>query len=187
MLTEPPSCVLSLNGKPLRHAFTTQRCAAIGRFYLIADLLHCFMETPALVRTAPLLLVLCLLLTAQTPSLVPLNQTLRESRGKKRVLLIIAPNAGQADFKTQKTLLAAHPQGLADRDLLVLEVLYDQLSAADRQALRQRVGLELPGFCVALIGKDGGVKEKSQRPITPASLFDTVDKMPMRREEMRRK
>jgi hypothetical protein len=31
------------------------------------------------------------------------------------------------------------------------------------------------------------VKEKSRRPIIPADLFGTVDRMPMRREEMRRK
>ena len=145
------------------------------------------MKVPALLCTAPLLLVLFLLFTAQTPKPVPLDQTLRASRGKKRVLLITAPNAGQADFRTQKALLAAHPQELADRDLLVLEVLYDRISAADRQVLRQRIGPELPGFCVVLIGKDGGVKEKSKRPILPANLFGTVDKMPMRREEMRRK
>ena len=145
------------------------------------------MKVPALLRTAPLLLVLLLLFTAQTPKPVPLDQTLRESQGKKRVLLITAPNAGQADFKTQKALLAAHPQELADRDLLVLEVLYDHIPATDRQALMQKVGLKLPGFCVVLIGKDGGVKEKSKRPIMPADLFGTMDKMPMRREEMRRK
>lgn len=145
------------------------------------------MKVPTLLRTGPLLLVLFLLFTAQTPKPVPLDQILRESRGKKRVLLITAPNAEQGDFKTQKALLAAHPQELADRDLLVLEVLYDHISAADRQALRQEVGLKLPGFCVVLFGKDGGVKEKSKRPIMPADLFGTVDKMPMRREEMRRK
>ena len=136
---------------------------------------------------APLLLGAPLLFAAQTPNLVPLEQTLRESRGRKRVLLIAAPNAEQADFKTQKALLAAHPQELADRDFLVLELPYDQLTATDRNFLVQRIGLKLPTFCVALIGKDGGVKEKRKRPVQPAYLFSTVDKMPMRREEMRRK
>ncbi|MDQ2793280.1 MAG: DUF4174 domain-containing protein [Bacteroidota bacterium] len=136
---------------------------------------------------APLLLGLLTLLAAQTPNSGSLEQTLRESRGRKRVLLIAAPTAGQADFKTQKALLAAHPQELADRDFLVLEVPYDQLSPADRNYLMQRIGLKLPTFCVVLIGKDGGMKEKSKRPMQPADLFGTVDKMPMRREEMRRK
>ena len=144
------------------------------------------MKIPAFFA-APLLLGLIILFTAQTPKPKPLEQTLRESRGKQRVLLIAAPNAEQADFKTQKALLAAHSKELADRDFLVLELFYDQLSAADRNYLMQRIGLKLPTFCVALIDKDGGVKEKSKLPMQPADLISTVDKMPMRREEMRRK
>lgn len=136
---------------------------------------------------ASLLLGLFLTCTAQTPKPKPLQQSLRASVGQKRVLLIAAPNAEQADFKTQKALLAAHPQELADRDFLVLEVFYDQLPAADLRFLTQKTGVQPPAFCVALIGKDGGVKETSKRPIPPADLFGTVDKMPMRREEMRRK
>ena len=144
------------------------------------------MKIPAFFA-APVSLGLLLLCTAQIPYLVPLEQTLRENRGKQRVLLIAAPTAGQADFKMQKALLAAHPQELADRDFLVLEVLYDQLSPVDRHYFMQRIGRKLPTFCVVLIGKDGGVKQKSQRLLQPADLFGTVDKMPMRRAEMRRK
>lgn len=136
---------------------------------------------------APLLLALFLPATAQKPQPKPLEQTLRESRDRKRVLLIAAPTAEQADFKKQKDLLAAHGEELANRDFLVLEVLYNQLSAADRQFLMQKTNIQPPAFCVVLIGKDGGVKEKSQHPISPTALFGTVDKMPMRRAEMRRK
>ncbi len=49
------------------------------------------------------------------------------------------------------------------------------------------MGIQANPFTAVLIGKDGGVKEKSSRPIPPADLFGTVDKMPMRRQEMRRK
>lgn len=133
-----------------------------------------------------LLLLGLFALTAQTPRPRPLEQTLRTSRWKKRVLLIAAPNAEQADFKTQKVLLAPQQDALAERDFLVLEVLYDQLSAADQAFLKQKIGIQPPQFAAVLIGKDGGVKEKSNRPISPADLFGTVDKMPMRRAEMRK-
>ncbi|WP_305030786.1 DUF4174 domain-containing protein [Hymenobacter convexus] len=115
-----------------------------------------------------------------------LEKTLRENQWKKRVLLIAAPNAAHADFQYQKALLATEEAGLAARDFLVLPVLYDQLSAADKQFLRREIGLTPPAFAAVLIGKDGGVKEKSSRPIKPAALFGIVDRMPMRREEMRR-
>ncbi|GAA3992908.1 DUF4174 domain-containing protein [Hymenobacter antarcticus] len=129
---------------------------------------------------------LILLLTAQTPKAKSVEQTLRASRWQKRVLLLAAPNAGQADFKQQKALLAAAEPELAARDVLVLEVLYNQLTEADKQFLTRKLGLQPPLFAALLIGKDGGVKQQSSRPIPPADLFDTVDKMPMRREELRR-
>ncbi len=124
-------------------------------------------------------------LHAQAPAPRSLQQTLRASRWKKRVLLLVAPTATQADLKAQRALLATQPAGLAERDFLVLEALDDQLSAADRQFLAKKMGLRPGQFTAVLIGKDGGVKEQSTRPITPADLFGTVDKMPMRRAEMR--
>jgi hypothetical protein len=142
----------------------------------------------AMKRLLPLaaLLLSMFCLTAQTPKPMPLEQTLRESRWKKRVLLVAAPSAEQPDFKTQKAMLTANQAGLTQRDFLVLDVLYNQLSDADRQFLMKKIGVQPSGFAVVLIGKDGGVKEKSSRPIQPADLFGTVDKMPMRREEMRK-
>ena len=133
-----------------------------------------------------LLAGLLVVLTAQVPKSASLAQTIRASRWKHRVLLVAAPNAENVDFKLQKALLAANKQELAARDFLVLDVLYDQLPTADKLFLTQKIGLNPPAFAAVLIGKDGGVKEKSNRPILPTDLFGTVDKMPMRREEMRR-
>lgn len=124
-------------------------------------------------------------LGAQTRQSASLEQTLRRNRWKKRVLLVAAPTAEQADFRAQKALLAANQVPLAARDFLVLDVLYDQLTAADRQFLRQ-LGLRPPRFAAVLIGKDGGVKARSPRPIAPADLFAIVDRMPMRQQEMQR-
>lgn len=133
------------------------------------------------------LLLLALLGTALTAAGPPsLRQTIQASRWKKRVLLVVAPTAGQVDFQRQKELLAAAPAELRERDVVVLDVLYDQLASADRQYLQQELKLHLTGFEAVLIGKDGGVKERSTRPLAPAAWFGTIDKMPMRRQEMRR-
>ena len=136
---------------------------------------------------APLLLLGLLLCTAQTSRPKPLEQTLRECRWKKRVFLLAAPAADQADFKAQKALLNAEKAGMAARDFIVVEVLYNQLSDADQQFLTKKIGVSPPQFAAVLIGKDGGVKAKSSRPIPPANLFGTVDKMPMRQAEMRKR
>ncbi|MDJ0367867.1 DUF4174 domain-containing protein [Hymenobacter sp. H14-R3] len=128
-----------------------------------------------------------LLAAAQFATPPGLAATLRASRWQHRLLLIGAPTAGQADFQTQKELLAGAAKGLADRDFQVLEVPYDQLSPADRQCWTQQLGQPLREFVVVLVGKDGGVKRTSAKPLPAADFFGTVDKMPMRRQERRDK
>ncbi len=122
-------------------------------------------------------------LTATPPGLA---EALRAARWQHRVLLIGAPTASQADFQRQKNLLAAEANGLAERDFKVMEVPYGQLTPADRQYWTQQLGQPVTGFRAVLIGKDGGIKRTEARPLAPASLFGTVDKMPMRRREMRK-
>jgi hypothetical protein len=127
-----------------------------------------------------------LLLTAAQPATPPgLAATLRASRWQHRLLLIGAPTANEVNFQAQKKVLADADKGLADRDFQVLEVPYNQLSPADRQCWAQQLGQPLNGFVVVLVGKDGGVKRTSVKPLTADDLFGTVDKMPMRRQEMR--
>lgn len=123
---------------------------------------------------------------AQTPAAASLRQTLRAGRDQRRFLLVGAPSAEHLDFKRQKALLAAAADQLQARDIRVLDVFYDQLSPADRQQA-QRLGLRPPAFGVVLVGKDGGVKRTSATPLMPDDLFGTVDKMPMRQQEMRRR
>jgi hypothetical protein len=116
-----------------------------------------------------------------------LAETIRASRWRQRVLLVAAPTATLAAFQTQHELLAPAARQLQERDMLVLDVLHDHLSPADRQYLQRELGLHLTGFEVVLIGKDGGVKQRSTKPLAPEALFGTVDKMPMRRQEMRQR
>ncbi len=137
-------------------------------------------------RIPLLLLSLLWMLSAQTPKPMSLEQTLRASRWQHRVLLVVAPTAEHPDFKAQKALLAAKKTDLAERDFVVVEVLYNDLSTADLAFLKQRTNVQPPQFAAVLIGKDGGVKQRRTRPIPPAALFGTVDKMPMRQQEMRR-
>ena len=40
-------------------------------------------------------------------------------------------------------------------------------------------------FAAILVGKDGGEKHRSVEPISPQTLFDLIDAMPMRQREIR--
>ncbi|QKG53939.1 DUF4174 domain-containing protein [Hymenobacter sp. BRD67] len=107
------------------------------------------------------------LLAAQSFTPPGLAQALQASRWQHRLLLIGAPTASQTDFQQQKKLLAASKKGLAERDFQVIEVVYDQLSPADRQCWTQQLAQPLAGFRVVLIGKDGGVKRTENQPLAP--------------------
>ncbi|RZK86996.1 MAG: DUF4174 domain-containing protein [Hymenobacter sp.] len=132
-------------------------------------------------------MILLPLMAAQPATTPDLAATLRANRWQHRLLLIGAPTASTADFQRQKELLATASAGLAARDFKVLEIAYDQLSPADRQCWTQQLGQPLSGFAVVLVGKDGGVKRTSTKPLPADDFFGTVDKMPMRRQEMRGK
>ena len=120
---------------------------------------------------------------AGEPSLV---ERIKAQRWQKRVIVLCAPTAESAELKQQKTSLAAAEAQMQERDMLVLEAVETSLSPAEKQYVRQTLGVAPGSFAIVLVGKDGGVKRKETSPIAPQALFKTIDTMPMRRQEMRR-
>ena len=114
-------------------------------------------------------------------------ETLRASKWQKRLVLLYAPTADNAEFKAQQALLAKDPAALQERDIQVLKLEADQLSAADKQYLQQQLKVAPDQFAVLLLGKDGGVKLRQTEALTTQQLFGTIDTMPMRQQEMGRK
>ena len=103
-------------------------------------------------------------------------------RDRARVLVLSAPDAGDAQLMAQRAALGPVRSGVAERDLVVLEAIG---SGAEAQALRAALGLPADSFRAVLVGKDGGAKLTAAAPIPPQRLFATIDAMPMRRSEMR--
>ena len=100
--------------------------------------------------------------------------------GRSRVVLVLAA-PDDARMAEQARILAAERAGTAERDLVLVEP-----AGADQGRLRRRYGVAPDAFAVLLIGKDGGVKLRSARPLDAETLFETIDAMPMRQAEMRR-
>lgn len=103
-------------------------------------------------------------------------------RDRARVLVLSAPDAGDAQLKAQRAALGPVRDGVAERDLVVLEAVG---SGPEAHALRSALGLPTDSFRAVLVGKDGGAKLTAAAPIPPQTLFATIDAMPMRRAEMR--
>ncbi len=122
----------------------------------------------------------------QTSPRMPLEETLKAYQWQKRVVLLCASSARQADFVHQKAMLAKDEAGLQERDIQVMEISYDQLDEPDKTFLREKLVIPINAFTVVLIGKDGGVKLKQSMPIAMEALISTIDAMPMRRQEMRK-
>jgi hypothetical protein len=129
------------------------------------------------------LVVLGSSVTAQTK---PLKTLLRSKRDDRRVLLFYGtPTGGLAE--QQRKLQAAKAE-LDERDIDVIMLDASTVSVADRQFLVQTYKLSPDaGFTGWLIGKDGSVKETYRQPVDPTQLVGLIDKMPMRKIEMRRK
>lgn len=104
-------------------------------------------------------------------------------RWSARVVVISAPGPDDASLIAQRAILAKAGTGLEDRDLVIVEAVGETREAV---ALRRRLGLPAGAFRAALIGKDGGVKRVEAAPLPVHDLYDTIDAMPMRRDEMRR-
>lgn len=111
-----------------------------------------------------------------------------------RVLLLFAEAPTSSVIQEQLSLLRKQPNELTDRDLVIYQIGVDQgvmpsgkkLSSEDILALRQKYAADQPAFRFILIGKDGGEKWRTDQRATTDELFNRIDRMPMRRAEMRR-
>lgn len=96
-------------------------------------------------------------------------------RWEARPILVVAKR-DDPRLARQIALFEAERDALEERDSLVVV-------AEPGSALAARHGAD--GFTVLLIGKDGGVKYRSGTVTEPETLHALIDRMPMRRREMR--
>jgi hypothetical protein len=98
----------------------------------------------------------------------------------KRMLLVFADNESNKLLKQQQDLLNAELNGLKERDVEV-KYFYAELNKAEFKKRNITVS-----FTVILVGKDGGDKLRSLKPLSIQKLYNTIDAMPMRQSEMKR-
>jgi len=112
---------------------------------------------------------------------------------ENRLLLIFSPTASHPDFIDIERELAASSCQVGDRDLVVGTLINKtagyldgkSLSKAARRSLREIFGIRSSEFRLLLIGKDGGEKFNSGAAVPLSKIFDRIDGMSMRRQEIR--
>jgi hypothetical protein len=99
---------------------------------------------------------------------------------ESRTILIFADKGDNALLAQQLEILKADPGGLKNRDVVIKTLTY--VKNADQYKTWHVVNNS--PFTVILIGKDNGEKLRSHQPVTLKKLFDLIDSMPMRQNEM---
>jgi hypothetical protein len=113
-----------------------------------------------------------------------------------RPVLVFAPTAKDPSFVSQQAMLEQYADDMMDRNLLYVPVLeqpkqfqqpldapYVVLKQAELNTLRARFQVDPSEFTIILVGKDGGEKFRSHKPISVLKLDALVDSMPMGQQE----
>lgn len=119
---------------------------------------------------------------------------LRHLVDEKRLVLLFSRSKSDAVLDKQLGLLAERRPGLSDRGIAVLvtsgnretsaAIGYASLRSGTAIGLRRHYEPERKGLTVILVGKDGREKGRWQGAQDPQILFDLVDTMPTRQQEL---
>jgi hypothetical protein len=111
---------------------------------------------------------------------------------ENRVLIAFASGEQDGGLEATRDLARRYADGFENRDLVLATVSGSSgrlgeraLTAAECAGLRELFSVGEDEFAALLIGKDGGVKLRLDRPPERDDLFPLIDSMPMRIEEMR--
>lgn len=112
-------------------------------------------------------------------------------RWDERLLVISSPSELDAISSAQCSSTALERAAMASRDLRMVQLFASRggriagrtLTRAQIDALRDRWSLDPGRWSVALVGKDGGVKQRWSSPVGLDEVFAQIDVMPMRRSE----
>jgi hypothetical protein len=122
-------------------------------------------------------------------------QDLKQHQWNQRLLLIIANDVNADEYRQQIAGLNKESQGCNERKLHVYQILPEQythnklpvtdaLDWKESDKLYKKYGTAEVDFKIILIGLDGTIKLEQEKPITAKDLFDKIDAMPMREDEM---
>ena len=114
---------------------------------------------------------------------------------KNRLVLIFAPSSTDHSYLNQKDGFAGKEDELDDRDIIVFELIEtgpsmmgEELLTNEQQSyLRHTFGIPAADYSFILLGKDGTIKLRAKQVVPSSDVFDLIDRMPMRQEEIKRK
>ncbi|NNK87282.1 MAG: DUF4174 domain-containing protein [Flavobacteriaceae bacterium] len=126
-------------------------------------------------------------------AIVTSAQDLNSYKWKNRLVIISVNDLNSSAYKRQLDLLFSDRNGLEERKIVVLAVLDSIFKDHSNNSWFIQKGTNSFGlnsdsqFEMLLIGLDGGVKFRKSNPVTRKELYGLIDRMPMRRQELKTK
>jgi hypothetical protein len=115
-------------------------------------------------------------------------------RTPMRLVLVFAPRPGMGSLEQQRAILADARPALSERDVVPVFIVGDEVAAeagfepgAGAAALRARFSVPRNTFRAILVGDGGGAKLRSNKPLSAEALIKTIDALPLRQHERRRR
>ncbi len=138
-------------------------------------------------RSIAIAVLLATWLAAATHAAAQPDDPLAALRWQRRIVLVFAPTVDDARLQRQQALIAALGPAAQERDLLQMVVVAGSTiggpQALDPNVLRRRYAVGAADFRVLLLGKDGGVKLRSETAVDGCALIALIEAMPMRQRE----
>lgn len=104
--------------------------------------------------------------------------TLAQFLWDRRPIVVFADTPNDPQFLRQMAAIEAGLAELEERDVVVITDTDPAARSDPRQRLRPR------GFSLVLMDKDGGVKRRQPSPWSLREITHTIDRFPLRRQEM---
>ena len=113
---------------------------------------------------------------------------MKETPSDRRALYVFTPSGNDPRAVEQARSIRVNQPEADERQLLLVPEILGEANPErnDQMALRQRFKIKPKDFTVILVGKDGGEKLRSSKPISFDKLQATIDSMPMRQQEMKK-
>ena len=129
---------------------------------------------------------------ALSPDVGADTDSLAALRWNARPLILFAPRADDPAALDLKARVAAEQAGFRDRRMVLVEV-YPERAAIDgrpldvdeARSLADRLDAGTGEARMVLVGLDGGAKLRAPASESLGPLFELIDGMPMRRQELR--
>ncbi len=117
---------------------------------------------------------------------------LQSYKWENRPLLIFTESEKSKLYQSQMKEFEGNERCIDERDMILISIFSNEEVQIDNKKyfldnyneLLKKFSFDKSDFALILIGKDGTVKLKSEKPIEANKIFDLIDSMPMRKREM---